>query len=612
MTSSRTRRSPALEAVATMSVVTMSVVGGTIRHVTATSLAAHRKDALMTLTAGSTFGQSYAASLRREQRRTSGVVYTPDELVDMVIDRALRGRDELLDGVILDPACGAGAFLVAILRRIGERLTRIGVDVASRAGRDVFIVAAETQIRGYDIDPCAVELAKDALRAEFQIISPGPVPSDFLGESVKVADFILGRAEVPAAERPDLVLGNPPYVPVDRLPQDLKHRLRSTYATATGRIDLYTVFLERASQEVAEDGRVAFITPDKYLTSQSARKLREHLVGTGHIDSLTLFDSHKLFPEVATVPCVTVWDRGAARSRTQVMRCSTSEADSTISIRSVAELGHDRFLGDQWRLSSTKTVRLADRIKADHPRLRDRVERVSAGIATGYNRAFLLAAEDTHGVEPLLLYPTAGGRDIVANAVKDRGQRLLMPYTWDEDGIATLIDLDEYPGAGQWLARHAEPLRRRHCVRVWNKAWWDVHDPVGEPLHRRAKVLVPDLAKTNRFAADIKGIVPQHSVYYLLPRPGEDVRVLSALLNSVAVQYLIHDAAPLAKDGFRRYRRQFLLDLPVPELNLEEEKAVLSLLVSEDRSGLLKFVDEVFGVAADHVRRQAAIDGVNL
>src|SRR4051812_8063807 len=59
----------------------------------------------------------------RAVARDLGAVYTPQELAEFVLDMALEGRPDLLEGRVLEPACGPGVFLVAILRRIALRLT---------------------------------------------------------------------------------------------------------------------------------------------------------------------------------------------------------------------------------------------------------------------------------------------------------------------------------------------------------------------------------------------------------------------------------------------------------------------------------------------------------
>jgi hypothetical protein len=105
-----------------------------------------------------------------------------------------------------------------------------------------------------------------------------------------------------------------------------------------------------------------------------------------------------------------------------------------------------------------------------------------------------------------------------------------------------------------------------------------------------------DVANSNRFAVDRGAFLPLHSVYYVLPKSGVDVDFLAAVLNSSVAGFLVRLFSPVVKDGFNRYRQQFLLTLPVPlasakqvgEIAEEAERRVLRLfrLTAEEVSTL--------------------------
>ncbi|MBK6513549.1 MAG: Eco57I restriction-modification methylase domain-containing protein [Polyangiaceae bacterium] len=131
-----------------------------------------------------------------------------------------------------------------------------------------------------------------------------------------VADFLLApevdglvaRLKAPLG----FLIGNPPYVSATRINDAQKRRLRGRFQSAGGRLDLYAVFIERALELLPSGGRVAFVTPDKFLVSQSGRGLREHILTMSAVRSVAQFKSHKVFDDAATVPCVTVLERAGS------------------------------------------------------------------------------------------------------------------------------------------------------------------------------------------------------------------------------------------------------------------------------------------------------------
>lgn len=154
---------------------------------------------------------SEAAEQKGNQRKTTGSYYTPDSLVQALLDTAL---DPILDKTeaeaddpakallklsVIDPACGSGHFLLAAARRIATRLARIRAEGTPsladfrHALRDV----ARSCIHGVDRNPMAVELTKVALWIE--TVDPG-LPLGFFDAQIRCGDALLGVFDLKVLE----------------------------------------------------------------------------------------------------------------------------------------------------------------------------------------------------------------------------------------------------------------------------------------------------------------------------------------------------------------------------------------------------------------------------
>lgn len=158
---------------------------------------------------GRGFALAEAGEAKGNARKTSGSYYTPDSLVqalldsalDPVLDRVEAEADDpaeaLLSVTVVDPACGSGHFLLTAARRIATRVARSRVgDVASaedyrHALRDV----TRACIHGVDRNPLAVELTKVALWIE--TVEPGK-PLGFLDANIRCGDSLLGVFDLDA------------------------------------------------------------------------------------------------------------------------------------------------------------------------------------------------------------------------------------------------------------------------------------------------------------------------------------------------------------------------------------------------------------------------------
>lgn len=137
------------------------------------------------------------------ERKTTGSYYTPESLVQLLLDSALDPvlaeaaakpypEEAILALKVCDPACGSGHFLIAAAHRIAKKLAsvRTGDEEANpeavrKALRDVIGHC----IHGVDINPMAVELCKVALWME--ALDPGR-PLSFLEQKIQCGNSLLG------------------------------------------------------------------------------------------------------------------------------------------------------------------------------------------------------------------------------------------------------------------------------------------------------------------------------------------------------------------------------------------------------------------------------------
>lgn len=147
-------------------------------------------------------------------RKTSGSYYTPDSLVEKLLDSALdpllqKAEDEaetperkisaILDLKVIDPACGSGHFLLGAARRIADRVAKLRNDDAGKEETQVALRDVVSRcIYGVDRNPLAVELAKVALWIES--VSPGK-PLGFLDGNIRCGDALLGVFDLEALEQ---------------------------------------------------------------------------------------------------------------------------------------------------------------------------------------------------------------------------------------------------------------------------------------------------------------------------------------------------------------------------------------------------------------------------
>lgn len=266
------------------------------------------------------FYEPFLNAFDPDLRKELGVWYTPEEIVRYQVERVdavLRSELDLADGladpkvVVLDPCCGTGAYLRAVLRRIAATLHDKGGDAL--VANDLKKAAME-RVFGFEILPAPFIIAHLQLGLELETLgaplSDRSDPPERAGvyltnaltgweppkEKPKQIAFPGFDDERDAAgkvkqEKPILViLGNPPYNAFAGVSPDEENGLVEPYKKGLisewgikkfNLDDLYIRFFRLAEKRIAEHGGrgvVSFISNHSWVSDPSFVVLRRHLL----------------------------------------------------------------------------------------------------------------------------------------------------------------------------------------------------------------------------------------------------------------------------------------------------------------------------------------------
>ena len=434
-------------------------------------------------------------------------------MADLALALALpRDRERLR---VLDPACGDGVFLA--------RASAAGV----RAG-----------LFGIDLDPAAAEAARIA------------VP----GAMVRCADlFSLPASEIDAGGF-DAVVGNPPYVRPERLSQEQKRAVDRRLAADwpdlpaaerrrfAGRADLAAAVVARSLRLCRPGGRVALVVSSALLDAGYGSALWRLIDREGQV--LTIVDAprERWFSDAAVNAIILVMKRAEDRQgvdsvsgsgSVSIARLNMPTVEAAERVGSIDDLG---AVADVRRAGAADPSSWAAALRAPGVwfsfaaaagdrlvTLGDLVE-VRRGVTSGANDIFYLtrARAAALGIEPALLAPLLrsprepGGETIAIDPAGLTTLALLAP--------ADAAELARFPAAHRYVADHAAAAERP-TLRA-RASWWSL--PV-----RPARLFLTK-AYAARFVQRLAPVpvVADQRLYSLHPRPGVDLDLLAAVLNS--------------------------------------------------------------------------------
>lgn len=207
------------------------------------------------------FSKEFENSTSNKARHLRGQYFTPTEIVKYILDELPIKRNDR----ILDPTCGAGAFLSEALKRNGNKIENIF---------------------GVDIDSRALNLCKKNLLSTMKI--PYKNPHLILGDFFKDGARQLRQF--------DFVVGNPPFKTLIPGKDFFYEDYKKYQEVFTGPVNAATLTILRGYDLLKDGGYLGFVLPKNLVRVKSFAGLRKFLIKNTEI--IKIKDLDHRFKEV--------------------------------------------------------------------------------------------------------------------------------------------------------------------------------------------------------------------------------------------------------------------------------------------------------------------------
>lgn len=491
-----------------------------------------------------------------------GAVFTRREVVDFILDLAGYTPDQSLHKKrLLEPSFGGGDFLLPAVARL-LAAWRFHDDGGS------MFEALKDAIRAVELHRDTFQSTRYALAEYLTASGVGCSVADRLADVWLVqGDFLLA----PLAGQFDFVVGNPPYVRQELIPEALLREYRARYATIYDRADLYIPFIERSLCLLAPGGALGFICADRWMKNRYGAPLRKLVADQYRLKVyVDMTGSDAFHQEVASYPAITVISREAS-GPTRIAHCPEISAVSLARLAVLLDAAtplavggevheiHDVASGESpWLIESSDQLALLRRLEKQFPLLEETGCKVGIGVATGLDKVFIgdYAALD---VEPECKLPLATTRDIQSGEVQWRGQGVINPFG---NGDA-LVDLAAYPRLRRYLELHKTQIARRHCAQKNPAGWYRTIDRITPALRSQPKLLIPDIKGEAHIVHEAGELYPHHNLYFVTSDTW-DLRALQAVLLSSLSRLFVAIYSTKMRGGFLRFQAQYLRRIRLP------------------------------------------------
>ena len=276
----------------------------------------------------------------KTHRKEQGIYYTPSYIVDYIVKNTVgeyintHKPEEIRKVRILDPACGSGSFLIRAYKELenywkqNSDFAQLTLDSEEFYSKKVEIL--RNNIFGVDLDPKAVEIAQLNLLLQ---ISEKKQRLPLLQNNIKVGNSLIDdpsvsdkafkwEEEFPEIMKEggfDIVIGNPPYVRNTELSSKDKNFYSEFYRSTEKQYDLYILFIEKAISLHKPDGFFGYIIPNKVLSADYGRKLREIILENCEVLKISDVSNLPIFKDAATYPIILILKKKRANNSSEVL-----------------------------------------------------------------------------------------------------------------------------------------------------------------------------------------------------------------------------------------------------------------------------------------------------
>lgn len=533
----------------------------------------------------------YRAVVPQPVRLALGEYYTPPGIADLAVSTLDAGQSGRR---VLDPGCGAGTFLTAAIE---AKVATTNAEPAASVDEILDTVV------GIDLNPVAVKSAKLAYllalseplaACERERISVPVFLTDALG--LLLDEEIVFRGE-PADLSFDTLVGNPPWIPWERLSESLKDAWRETYVSDLGlqphggiearlghsNDDVSVPYAFTCIHRYLRDGgRAAFVLKRDIVRGPAGTVLRRARVGDRSLRVSAIHDFGALdpFPDASAGAALYVFEADEEPRMpipTKVWRAGDGSASfaSGVRLRETTD--------SEW----TELVALDDAdstsawVRADLARdaLGECRHEIRHGLKDDAAAVFGLNRPELASIEPDRVFPYLRSRHVRKWGVSGHDLRLVPADRAGEDNEAWLRE--SCPETYAYLERHREQLLAR------SSSWLDsgpFYTGFGLGPYTWAPYKVvwcrlgfkPDFAVVStRSDPDLgeKPVVPGDHYMFVATDDRQEAHFLCALLNSTPYQRTLRT---LASGGKASLSKSVVSELALPAWPETDRAAALA------------------------------------
>lgn len=373
----------------------------------------------------------------------------------------------------------------------------------------------------------------------------------------------------------DCIIGNPPYIQLQRMKRVTDEYEKKGYASFTRMGDICVLFYEWCMSLLRKGGYLTFITTNSWMRADYGKKLQKFLESS-EVNPLMLIDffTFQVFRDVTIRTNILMLEKAENQNR---LMCCTVEDDKKFKLKDLGKFYEENkreysFIGKSpWVFVNEEKETFVNAVKAKGVPLANWNLSINRGILTGYDTAFWISTNQYQKMVSLdehckdILVPHLRGRNIKQYKISWEGFFLINSHNGLKDKGIAPVDIHHYQPIKDYLDAYYDRLEGRTDKGMTP---YNLRNCTYLKDFTQKKIIYPNLTTRLGFYLDTEGFYINAKAYMIT---GKHLGYLTAFFNSALFRYCFIDDFPIVQGHGRELRKSIFECIPVKDVTDEED-----------------------------------------
>lgn len=507
-----------------------------------------------------------------DRKKAEGAVYTPDYIIDYILNYSIKNYKGDNIPVTCDPSCGSGGFLVRAINILSENY-------------NISITESIDYIKGIDINEQSVSCAKIII--ELFYLSNNIIIKS-LDNNIICGDTLLNEKEVLFEKLNikngiDILATNPPYVKLQNIDTNYRTELIDKFPIFTkGSYSFAMLFLIAGKKLLSKNGILGYITQNNLFTSLASKNIREFLQNKKCVHTIIDFLHKKVFENASAYTCLIFLTKNELIEEFNFKWALNPKDD--LKINDFSKIDIKELNSKKWRLAPQKHLKNINNIENIGNQL-GQISDIKVGFATLKDTVFLLENNNSLNLENEVLKSAIKIAELDnENSIEDKKRQIIFPYKKVNDKYIPYEDnefQELFPKTYNYLLKNKEILGTRSEGKkgLSNFYEWGRVQGMEAPSY---KLLTKTFSGKPNFMLDKSSSLFCNG-YSVKPKCSDnkslfcdeiDILILQKILNSSIMDYYSKITSFQLDGNYQCFQKNFIELFNIPKLSIDDKEFI--------------------------------------